>query len=208
MGLGGAAVVDHTIVYFIFQELSMNEISNESYAVLEKVLYAWLHRNEFRAARDSAALSFWRDGMLAQLEKIAAGDRTAITFEALEKKFNESQKSVERSMQDLRDVRNEIGRNRIAIQIDKILFEDEMGKSTVRREIHHLIRRYRSIRPHQAGFFGKLQNLISGPSEELVDTESANKVWQEIARDARLVCSSIRSLNAEIERLNRMVYPE
>ncbi|MGD9541465.1 hypothetical protein [Methylocystis sp.] len=63
----------------------MNEISKESYAVLERVLYAWLHRNEYRAAKDSAALSFWRDGMLAQLEKIAAGDKTAITFEALEK---------------------------------------------------------------------------------------------------------------------------
>lgn len=111
-------------------------------------------------------------------------------------------------MQDLRDVRNEIGRNRISVQIDKILFEDEMGKSTVRREIHYLIRRYRSIRPDQVGVLGRLQNLISGHSEELIDTESANEIWQEIARDAQRVCSSIKCLNAEIERLNRMIYPQ
>jgi hypothetical protein len=189
----------------------MNEVAKEPYAVLEQVLYAWAHRNEFRAAKDSASLGFWRDGMLVQLKLIASGDRSTTTFKELEGRFNESKEPVSHLIQGLKRIRGELGRGTIANQIDIILNDDEYGKNKIRYDIDIILNSYRSTHKSIA------KRVVQFVSDHLlsraevgnhVSAESFEETWQGIKDRTQAVCKSIEILNYEIGRLHRLVYPE
>ena len=103
--------------------------------LIRPVLNAWLKRNEFSAAKEAGALTFWRDGMLQHLESIAAGRATDETFTELRKGLEDSEDRVDRSMKKLREARSKLAGTKIGAQIDKILNDYHFGKSAIRSEI-------------------------------------------------------------------------
>jgi hypothetical protein len=139
--------------------------------ILRQVLDAWVHRDERNAASEAGKLTFWRDGMLAQLEEIAAGRATKATFAQLRKNFDQTSDRVNHSMEKLKEARSKLAGDKIASQIDKILFDFHYGKSQIRSDIQVILE------------FGE-----RGERDR-----------------AQQVCNNIRTLNAELERLNRMV---
>jgi hypothetical protein len=139
--------------------------------IIRQVLDAWVHRDERNAASEAGKLTFWRDGMLAQLEEISAGKATKATFDQLRKNFEQTGDRVNHSMEKLKEARSKLAGGRIASQIDRILFDFDFGKSQIRSDIQIIL---------ELGEQG------------------------ERAR-AQHVCNNIRTLNAELERLNRMV---
>jgi hypothetical protein len=52
----------------------MTESSSAVAAILKPILEAWLHRDEMKAAKAAGILTFWRSGMLKQLEAIATSN--------------------------------------------------------------------------------------------------------------------------------------
>ena len=74
-----------------------SEASKPTNLLLRELLDAWVNRNERTAARNANSLTFWRDGMLAQLKKIANGTSSDETFAELEKNFRESAGRVDRT---------------------------------------------------------------------------------------------------------------
>jgi hypothetical protein len=74
----------------------MTESASAVAALLKPILEAWVHRDEMKAAKVAGGLTFWRSGMLKQLEAIADGTATAKTRAELRKNFKRNTKQCER----------------------------------------------------------------------------------------------------------------
>ena len=100
--------------------------------VVEKFLRPWLDamtdRDAKNASRTAGGLTFWRNGMLGELQDIAAGKHDDKTIASLKKKFEESAPRVQRAMEELRRLRGRLAPSKIADQIDLVLHHDKFGK--------------------------------------------------------------------------------
>jgi hypothetical protein len=117
----------------------MSENQNALIELLRPFVEAWSNRDEKVAAREAGKLTFWRSGMLKQLEAIAAGKATTKTFEELRKNFDETQERVNATMIRLNDVRGKLAGSKVANQVDLILHDFNYGKSMIRSEIQVII---------------------------------------------------------------------
>ncbi len=149
-------------------------------AVASKLLGPWLdaltNRNAKNASRAAGHLTFWRDGMLGDLEKIAAGAQDGKTIASLKKKFADSAAGVTRAMDELRVLRGKLSPSKVAQQIDLILHNDQFGKGSIRDAIEMV------LRDHELG--GNRDGTV------------------EFAAD---ICRRIAALNGELQKLGRMV---
>jgi hypothetical protein len=146
------------------------------------LLAIWLHRDERRAAKDAGSLIFWDDGMLRQLREIASGEATVATFKQLENSFKETDEPVTETMERLRGAREKLSGTPIARQIDRVM-NSPQGKFAVRENIERIIKMH------------KARKRREGHDQYALD----------IAIAADEACRDIGALNAELERLNRMV---
>jgi hypothetical protein len=103
--------------------------------LLQPILDAFSKRNEVKVAKRAGALTFWRDGMLRELEIIAEGKATKQTYRKLAKQLDESEGRVQATMEKLVEARHKLAGRKIADQIDKILNDYHFGKSMIRSEI-------------------------------------------------------------------------
>jgi hypothetical protein len=117
----------------------MTESTSAAAALLKPILDAWLHRDEMKAAKAAGSLTFWRSGMLKQLEAIANGTATAKTMIELRKNFKETQNSVNETMIRLNELRGKLAGSKVARQIDLILNDFHYGKSMIRSEIETIL---------------------------------------------------------------------
>ena len=108
-------------------------------ALLRPILEAWANRDERTAAKEAGKLTFWRSGMLKQLEAIAAGKATKKTFEELRQNFEETQERVNATMIKLNEMPGRLAGSKVANQVDKILHDFNYGKSMIRSEIQVII---------------------------------------------------------------------
>src|SRR5438128_498645 len=76
--------------------------------LIRPIIDAWAQRDERSAAKEAGKLTFWRDGMLRQLETIADGRATKRTFEDLRKNFDETADRVNKTMEKLAEVRGKL----------------------------------------------------------------------------------------------------
>lgn len=107
--------------------------------LLRPILDAWSHRDGRNAAAEAGKLTFWRSGMLKQLEAIADGKATDATFQELRKNFEETSEQANNSMIKLKEVRGKLAGSRVAAQIDRILHDFHYGKSMIRSEIKAIL---------------------------------------------------------------------
>jgi hypothetical protein len=146
---------------------------------IPKLVQWWSARPKRQAVTGAAALMFWPDGMLQQLEVIAQGHATQADFKELRRKFKESKALMEEVITALKKSRTEIqkypGGVAVVEQINQILFSNEIGKTTIRREIQEILSRERDL-SHQS-----------------------------IAQLARGVCNAMHAFNAAVGRLDRLV---
>lgn len=117
----------------------MTESASAVAALLKPILEAWVHRDEMKAAKAAGGLTFWRSGMLKQLEAIADGTATAKTMAELRKNFKETQNSVNETMIQLSKLRGKLAGSKAARQIDLILNDFHYGKSMIRSEIELIL---------------------------------------------------------------------
>jgi hypothetical protein len=108
-------------------------------ALLRPILEAWSNRDEKRAAKEAGKLTFWRSGMLKQLESLAAGKATRKTFDELGQNFAEIQERVNATMIRLHELRGKLAGSKVANQVDLILNDFHYGKSMIRSEIEMII---------------------------------------------------------------------
>jgi hypothetical protein len=107
--------------------------------LLRPFVEAWSNRDEKVAAKEAGKLTFWRSGMLKQLEAIAAGKATTKTFGELRRNFDETQGRVNATMIKLNEVRGKLAGSKVANQVDLILHDFNYGKSMIRSEIQVII---------------------------------------------------------------------
>jgi hypothetical protein len=117
----------------------MSEIQSTFIELVRPFVDAWAHRDERKAAKKAGTLTFWRSGMLSQLEAIAAGTATQATLAELRKNFNETAERVNHSMIELKAVRGKLAGSKVASQVDKILFDFHFGKSMIRSRIQEVV---------------------------------------------------------------------
>jgi hypothetical protein len=72
--------------------------------LLKPFVDAWSQRDERTAAKEAGKLTFWRSGMLKQLEAIAAGTATPETFVELRRNFDDTAERVNHSMIKLKEM--------------------------------------------------------------------------------------------------------
>ncbi len=152
------------------------EIARVVEKYLRPLLDAFTDRDAKNASRTAGQLTFWRDGMLGDLEKIAAGKHDAKTVASLKKKFDESAPRVTEAMEELHKLRRRLAPSKIADQIDIILHHDQFGKGSIRESIQMVIWDFE-------------------PGGNKLDT----------AEFAGKVCRQIQVLNGELQKLGRMV---
>jgi hypothetical protein len=107
--------------------------------LLRPFVEAWSNRDEKVAASEAGKLTFWRSGMLSQLEAIAAGRATKETFAELRRNFEETQERVNETMVRLNKVRGKLAGSKVANQVDLILHDFNYGKSMIRSEIEVIL---------------------------------------------------------------------
>lgn len=117
----------------------MTESASAVATILKPILDAWLHRDEMKAAKVAGSLTFWRSGMLKQLQAIATGNATARTMIELRENFEETQESVNETMIRLNALRGKLAGSTVARQIDLILNDFHYGKSMIRSEIEVIL---------------------------------------------------------------------
>jgi hypothetical protein len=144
--------------------------------LLTPFLDAWLRRNERSAVRQAGELMFWRDGMLKELELIAQGKATDETFNDLRTKLEDTEGDVVAAIQELTKARSKLSGTKIAEQIDKIVHDSIWGKTMTRLMIEDVL---------QARAHGDDPANIRNLADHL--------------------CRNIKTFNAEVQRLNRMV---
>lgn len=152
------------------------EIAEVAARILRPWLDALKERNAKNASRTAGQLTFWRDGMLGDLEKLASGTQDKKVAASLRKKFEFSAPGVTKAMNELRALRTKLAPGPIAHQIDLILNHDRIGKGSIRESIQMLLR-----------------NIESGGGNE------------QSAAFAGEICNRIAALNGELQRLERMV---
>jgi hypothetical protein len=143
----------------------------------------WLSKKPMRKAANRAMdLEFWPDGMLEELTLLAKGEGTKASFKKLEKKLKSSAEEVEEIIEGLKRSRSHISKLKdgeiVVTQINQIVFNQEVGKSAIRRDIESLIR---SHKPTQA-------------NNDYVRNQSL------------VICNAIDAFNAGLHRLKRLVY--
>jgi hypothetical protein len=142
--------------------------------ILQDFLTWWARRSHRSAARNTASLTFWRDGMVKHLKAISRGEATKSTFVELERQFKATRKGVQEALVRLVRVRRKLaaaGAHALADQVDIILNEKQLGKDSVRRNIEYIL--------------------------EHRDDE-------DVRYRALEVCNQIDALNAAIRRLQRL----
>jgi hypothetical protein len=147
---------------------------------------AWVNRNRRKAGEDAGVLTFYRDGMLENLQVIAEKKATARTFGALKRQYEKSALGVDKTRTRLIRARDKLAGTAVAEQIDGILHSDS-GKMTIREEIEQLLRAWdlaKSLPP---------------------DHPHLEMTWRNMADDADHICKSIELFNANVRRLHRMV---
>src|ERR1700730_13654174 len=158
-------------------------------ALLGPILEAFKNKDSKNAAQAAGQLTFWRNGMLETLQVIAARKADLRTFGTLRRQFEESADGVDKAKGMLLEAREKLAGSPVAKQIDAILHSDA-GKMTIRGEIEHLI-------------YSADHGYTLKPDDELFEL-----TWQNITEDAAHICRGIEVFNAEVQRLNRMVYGE
>jgi hypothetical protein len=161
----------------------MSELQDRMWEIIgkniPKLMHWWSQRPIKQAVVGAAALMFWPDGMLQQLERIARGEATDADFKELRMKFNESKIFIDEVIVGLRKSRTEIqklsGGLEIVDRINEILYSSTTGKSSIRREIDELLKISR-----RKGF------------DEQV-----------IVRRAAELCNAMYAFNAAVRRLDR-----
>src|SRR5947209_1548341 len=113
----------------------MSENQSALIELLRPFVDAWSQRDERNAAKEAGALTFWRSGMLMQIEAIAEGTATPETFVQLRRNFNETAAEVNESMIKLKELRSKLAGSKVASQVDKVLFDVNFGKSMIRSRI-------------------------------------------------------------------------
>lgn len=116
------------------------DVASSTTKLLAPILQAWLQRDERKAATAAGRLTFWRDGMLGQLDLIANGKSNEAIFSELEDNFKRTADRVTHAIQELARVRDILSPGPIAEQIDAVLHSDQFGKTSIRREIENLLR--------------------------------------------------------------------
>lgn len=153
------------------------EIATVVERVLNPLFDALSGRDAKNASRTAGKLTFWRDGMLCDLEDIAAGNHDHKTVASLKKKLEDSAPRVRRAMNELRRLRDRLAPSKVAEQIDIVLHHDTFGKGSIRDSIEMILR---GIEP-------------DGNNDDA-------------AEFAQKLCERIRTLNAELRKLSRMVH--
>jgi hypothetical protein len=148
--------------------------------LLKDVLIAWRDRNERNAVEQANRLTFWRDGMLEQIEKIADGKATKKTFNDLKKNLEQSEEAVDNAVNQLRRLRGRITDPQIKRQVDEILHNPHFGKNMIRVRIGHILTQHERHQGRNGG--------------------------EEVRIEAVEVARAIEILNAELKSLYRMVY--
>jgi hypothetical protein len=162
----------------------MNDsVSDTILSLLRETMSAWVNRNDRRAAKDAARLTFWRDGMLQQIEAIANGKHEPELVQKLRKAFDESESRVEEALDRLREVRSKIGPNAIGKQVDLVINHAEYGKTGIRVDIELLLDRL----------------------EAPVEPQHRQIAEDVIKSDARNLVGNIEAFNAELSKLQRLV---
>jgi hypothetical protein len=77
---------------------------------LRPVLDALSDRDAKNASRTAGRLTFWRDGMLGDLKKIAAGKHDETTIASLKKQFEELAPRVKEAIAELHKLRGRLAR--------------------------------------------------------------------------------------------------
>lgn len=152
------------------------ELASVVEKLLNPLLDALSDRNAKNASRTAGKLTFWRDGMLGELERIAAGKYDDKTIASLKRKFEDSAPRVERAISELHKLRGRLAPSKLADQIDVVLHHDSFGKGSIREGIQMIIW---DLEP-------------DGNSDG-------------VAEFSAKVCAQIRTLNAELQKLGRMV---
>lgn len=111
--------------------------------LLKEVLYAWRDRNQRIAVKEANSLTFWRDGMLEQINEIAHGKATKKTFDELKRNFELTEEPVAKSLAKLRELRERIVDGRIGDKLDGIINNPHYGKNTVRQNIQYILDHHR-----------------------------------------------------------------
>ena len=110
--------------------------------LLREVLGFWVHRHEASAVRNAKSLTFWRDGMVKNLQLIARGQAEPATYTALAKEFEETKEPVAESLEKLKELRAKVP-GKLGAQIDAILNDDRFGKNTVRANIEYILHHHK-----------------------------------------------------------------
>lgn len=117
----------------------MSDVPAGTMSILRVVMDTWLNRNEQKAAKGAGGLTFWRDGMLAQLQAIERDGPAPEVVKELKENFESSKARVEGAIARLKKIRSDIGPNKIGDQLDAILHHDRYGKFSIRDDIEGLI---------------------------------------------------------------------
>jgi hypothetical protein len=147
------------------------------------LLGIWLHRDERKAAKDAGSLMFWDDGMLRQLRDIAGGKATDATFKQLGDNFRQTDEPVNETMKRLRTARDKLSGTPVARQIDRVM-NSRQGKFAVRENIERIVEMHNALKKQNGHDQSTLDFIVMAADE---------------------ACRDIGALNAELERLNRVV---
>jgi hypothetical protein len=144
----------------------------------------WLSKKPIRKAANAAMdLEFWPDGMLEELTFLAKGEGTKASFKKLEKKLKTTAGEVEEIIEGLKRSRSQISKLKdgeiVVTQINQIVFNQEVGKSAIRRDIESLVRTHKS-------------------------TQAVNNDY--VRSQSLLICNAMDAFNAGLHRLKRLVY--
>ncbi|HLH93555.1 MAG TPA: hypothetical protein VKW08_00410 [Xanthobacteraceae bacterium] len=102
---------------------------------LKPIMELWAGRDERKAAKESAKLRFWKDGMLEELKKIADGKGKEKAYKELRVKLRKSEADVSAVIVVLKKVRDRLGGGAVAKAIDEVLHNEDFGKGNIRHQI-------------------------------------------------------------------------
>jgi hypothetical protein len=179
--------VEFNTVALICLEGDMADIQATILAIFQEhvpEIGKWLSKGPMRKAADAAIdLEFWPDGMLEELTILAKGEGTKASFKKLMKKLKSTAREVEEILEGLKRSRNHISKLKggeiVVTQINQIVFNQETGKSAIRRDIESLIRTHKS-------------------------TKAVNDHY--VRNQSLIICNAIDAFNAGLHRLKRLVY--
>src|ERR1700730_1394864 len=98
-----------------------------------------LQKKGSKTSAPAGRLTFWDDGMLKELKLIASGEGDLDKIKRLREKFEDSEACVNRAINRLISIRNELGATRLSKQIDAVVNSTEFGKGQIRLNIRELL---------------------------------------------------------------------